>query len=71
MKITTKGQVTIPLELRRKYQLDSSAEVDFVEEDGRIFVRVLKTSESPFHKLLGKGDVQLSTEEILSLTRAD
>jgi bifunctional DNA-binding transcriptional regulator/antitoxin component of YhaV-PrlF toxin-antitoxin module len=71
MRITTKGQVTIPQYLRRKYQLDSSAEVDFVEEEGRIFVRVVKTSESPFRKLIGKGDVQLSTEEILRLTRAD
>ena len=31
MKITTKGQVTIPQELRRKYQIDAHAEIDFVE----------------------------------------
>jgi AbrB family looped-hinge helix DNA binding protein len=64
MKITSKGQVTIPQDLRRKYQIDSHAEVEFIEEDGRIVVRVMK-------KLLGRGDVKLSTEEILRLTRAD
>ena len=71
MKITTKGQVTIPQDLRRKYQLDSSAEVDFVEEEGRIYLHVVKVSESPIRKLLGRGDVLLSTEEILGMTRAD
>ena len=71
MKITSKGQVTIPQELRRKYQIDAHAEVEFVEEDGKIVVRVIRKSESSFRKLLGRGDVRLSTEEILRLTRAD
>jgi bifunctional DNA-binding transcriptional regulator/antitoxin component of YhaV-PrlF toxin-antitoxin module len=30
MKVTTKGQVTIPQHLRRKYQIDADAEVDRV-----------------------------------------
>lgn len=71
MRITTKGQVTIPQELRRKYQLDSQAEVEFIDEDGRIVLRVLRKSESPLRKLVGRGDVKLSTEEILRLTRAE
>jgi AbrB family looped-hinge helix DNA binding protein len=70
MKITTKGQVTIPQELRRKYRIDANAEVDFIEEDGKIVVKVKKTSKSPFRKLIGRGDVRLSTDEILRLTRS-
>ncbi len=69
MKVTTKGQVTIPLQLRRKYRIDAHAEVDFVEEDGRIVLHVARKSESPFRKLLGRGDIRLSTDEILRLTR--
>jgi AbrB family looped-hinge helix DNA binding protein len=69
MKVTSKGQVTIPQELRRKYRIDSNAEVDFVDEDGRIVVRPRKRSESAFRKLLGRGDVRLSTEQILRLIR--
>ena len=71
MKITTKGQVTIPQEIRRKYRLDAHAEVDFIDEGGKIVVRVKKKSKSAFRKLLGKGDVRLSTDEILRLTRSD
>ncbi len=71
MKITTKGQVTIPQELRRKYQIDAHAEIDFVEEDGQIVVRVVKKSGTTIRKLLRRGDVLLTTEEILRLTRSD
>jgi AbrB family looped-hinge helix DNA binding protein len=71
MKITTKGQVTIPQEFRRKYNLEASAEVEFLEEEGKIVLRVVKKADSPFKKLLGSGDVKLSTDEILALTRGD
>ncbi|MGA2640533.1 MAG: AbrB/MazE/SpoVT family DNA-binding domain-containing protein [Spirochaetia bacterium] len=71
MKVTSKGQVTIPQELRRKFRIDSHAEVDFVEEDGKIVVKVVKRSESPIRKLVGLGDVRMSTDEILRLTRRD
>ncbi len=70
MKITTKGQVTIPQALRRKYGIHAQTELDFIDEDGKIVVKVRKSSKSPFRKLLGKGDVRLSTDEILRLTRA-
>lgn len=69
MKVTSKGQVTIPQELRRKYGIDAHAEVDFVEEDGKIVVTVAKRSQSSIRKLLGRGDVRLTTEQILRLTR--
>jgi len=69
MRITSKGQVTIPQGLRRKYQIDAHAEVDFVEEGGKIVLRIVRKSESSFRQLKGRGDVQLSTDEILRLTR--
>ena len=70
MKVTSKGQVTIPQRLRKKYRIDSKAEVEFIEEDGRILLRAKKRSEAPVRRLLGRADVRLSTEEILRLTRA-
>lgn len=69
LRVTSKGQVTIPQALRRKYQINAHAEVEFIDEDGRIVVRVAKKSPSPFRKLLGRGDVKLSTEQILRFTR--
>jgi len=55
--------VTIPQELRRKYRIDSHAEVDFVEEDGRIVVKVAKKSESSIRKLVGRGDAEKPSKE--------
>ncbi len=33
MRVTSKGQVTIPIELRRKYGIGPGADVEFVEGD--------------------------------------
>ena len=39
MKVTTKGQVTIPLELRMKAGITPGSEIIFSEEKGRIYLR--------------------------------
>lgn len=56
MRITEKGQVTIPITLRRRYGLQRNVEVEFVaEKDG---VRIKKRgagAANPFHALRGKG----------------
>ena len=70
MKVTSKGQVTIPQRLRKKYRIDSSADVEFIEEDGKILLKARRRSEALIRKLLGRVDVRLSTEEIHRLTRA-
>lgn len=69
MRVTSKGQVTIPQALRRKYRIDAHAEVEFIEEDGRIVLRALRRSDTPLRGLVGRGDVTMSTEQILRLTR--
>ncbi len=37
-KITSKGQITIPIEIRKKLKLSEGDKVVFVEEDGRYFM---------------------------------
>ncbi len=37
-KLTTKGQITIPVEIRRKLHVDAGDKVVFLEENGRIFI---------------------------------
>lgn len=32
-RVTSKGQITIPVAIRRRYQLEPGSEVDFVAED--------------------------------------
>ncbi|MBI2981484.1 MAG: AbrB/MazE/SpoVT family DNA-binding domain-containing protein [Deltaproteobacteria bacterium] len=52
MNITTKGQVTIPKEIREKFGLAEGMEVDFVEENGEVKL-IKKGSRSPFDKVYG------------------
>lgn len=38
MRVTIKGQVTIPQEIREKLGISPAVEIDFVEENDRIFL---------------------------------
>ncbi len=69
MKVTTKGQVTIPQALRRKYGIAPHTEVRFQEkEEGILLVRE-KPEDGIFSRAAGTADTNMSTEEILALTR--
>lgn len=74
MRVTTKGQVTIPQHIRIKLGITPATEIDFVEEDGRVFL-VKKTETKParrkFSRLRGLTTVKMTTDEILALTRGD
>ncbi len=71
MKVTTKGQVTIPQYLREKYRITEDTEIDFIEEKNRIILIKSKNKrrESHFRNLRGIATVKMSTDEIMSLTR--
>lgn len=73
MRVTSKGQVTIPIEIREELGLHPSTEVafDIVGKTARL--RKLRGGESRGNRLVahlrGKGTVRLGTDEILALTR--
>jgi len=75
MRVTSKGQVTIPIDIREKAGLLPDTEVNF-EFDG-LFVRIVRVEpangESRGSRIVahmrGRGDVALSTDEIMALTR--
>ena len=73
MKVTSKGQVTIPQHLREKAGIVPGSEVEFVEgPDGRLHVRKIDghgRGADLVARMRGQGQVRLSTEEILALTR--
>lgn len=72
MKVTTKGQVTIPLALRIKTGIVPGSEVEFVEERGRLYLRKIQGSgrgEVLVKRMTGQGKVNMTTDEILALTR--
>lgn len=75
MKITTKGQVTIPIEVRERLGLLPNTEVEFVVEAGRAVLRKSGRSQRRGAKVVahlrGRGTVPMTTEAILALTRGD
>jgi antitoxin PrlF len=74
MKVTTKGQVTIPLGLRRKTGIAPGSEVEFFEERGRLYIEKVEGTgrgDGLVARMRGRGTVTMSTDEILALTRGE
>lgn len=75
MKITTKGQVTIPIEVRERLGLLPNTEVEFVLKDGHAILRKLQRSQRRGAKVVahlrGRGTVSMTTEQIMALTRGE
>lgn len=75
MRVTIKGQVTIPRSIREKFRLLPNTEVEFVEEDDRVYIRKADGHPSQdsgrrfVERMRGTATVRMSTEEILALTR--
>jgi AbrB family looped-hinge helix DNA binding protein len=77
MRITSKGQVTIPAEIREQAGLLPHTEVEF-KFDGKVVtivptVRAKKKSRGAriVAHLRGSADVAITTDEIMALTRGE
>jgi AbrB family looped-hinge helix DNA binding protein len=74
MRITSKGQVTIPQQVRRELGLEPGDEVQIVvRKESRRSSRPVGPwgGRRLVDALWGRGDVDLSTDEIMALTRGD
>ena len=75
MRVTIKGQVTIPQEIRERYGFLPGTEVRFQDRDG--VVCLVKERGEPtrgralVEQMRGRAQVRLSTDEIMALTRGD
>lgn len=73
MRVTEKGQVTIPKDLRDALGIGAGTEVVFERADDAIVVRKVATGPTRGRQLVerlrGNGDVRLTTDEIMALTR--
>ncbi|THJ66819.1 AbrB/MazE/SpoVT family DNA-binding domain-containing protein [Arthrobacter echini] len=63
-KLTSKGQVTIPLEVRQALGLEAGSKIDFIRSaDGRIVLEVVRTSVASLQGVLRRdGGDSLSVE---------
>jgi AbrB family looped-hinge helix DNA binding protein len=78
MRITSKGQVTIPQAIRERYGLLPNTDVEFVEsDDGPRIVRAKKNGkklsrgEEAVRLLRGSGRGTMTTDEIMEMTRGE
>jgi AbrB family looped-hinge helix DNA binding protein len=73
MRITSKGQVTIPLRIRRELGLHPNTEVRFEVAGNAVRIKKVRGSGGRGERLVahlkGRGAVRMSTDEILALTR--
>ncbi len=70
MRISERGQVTIPLELRERYGLLANTEVRFVpNENGLRLVADPASRAAEINTLYGRKKFGRSTDELMSLLR--
>jgi len=75
LRITSKGQVTIPREIRERFGLHPGVEVELFAK-GSVVQIVKSTRSAPLtrgraivERLRGRATVRMSTDDILALTR--
>lgn len=77
MRITSKGQVTIPKGLRDELGFLPGTEVEFFEDGNEIRIRKIPGGNNRGREIVDRlkratgGDIPMSTEEIMRLTRGE
>lgn len=75
MKITSKGQVTVPLPIRSEFGFKPGTDVEFVAEGGKVILRAKRKRHNPVEDWLkeatGVARGKTTTAKIMRLTRED
>jgi antitoxin PrlF len=73
MKITSKGQVTIPVEVREQMGFLPNSEVEFVVQGNVVILQKATGSMGRGKKIIermrGRATIRMSTDDIMALTR--
>jgi AbrB family looped-hinge helix DNA binding protein len=73
MRITSKGQVTIPQGIRERMGLLPNTEIDFAVEGNKVVLRKIKGTHprgrAMIARMRGKATLKMTTDEIMALTR--
>ena len=74
VRITSKGQVTIPQHLRERYGLMPETEVEFVEVSGDVVLRragpqSADRAQRIVDRMVGAGRGTMSADEIIAISR--
>lgn len=68
--ISSKGQITVPLEVRKRLGVKTGDRVEFVMDDGKITIRPAGNPENPFAKYAGALPAFSSVREINEWVKA-
>lgn len=75
MKITSKGQVTIPQEMRKRFGLHPQTEVEFASSEEGVVIRPARTKRGRFRDWIararGSATANRTTDEVMRLTRGE
>lgn len=75
MKVTIKGQVTIPQDIREKHGFWPETEGELVERNGRVVLEKRQGGESRGRRVVrrieGTADVGMTKDQIMRLTRGE
>jgi AbrB family looped-hinge helix DNA binding protein len=68
-KVTARGQVSIPAEIRRKFNIEPESSVEWVVEGSNI--KVVPLPKDPVAAFRGRGSGKYSTERLLEERRTE
>jgi AbrB family looped-hinge helix DNA binding protein len=76
MKLTSKGQVTIPQSLRLRYGLSARTEVVFEAAEGGVLIKPaaaprVQRLKAALRRSRGSAETGLTTAEVMRLTRGE
>jgi AbrB family looped-hinge helix DNA binding protein len=71
MRVTTKGQVTIPRNIREVLGITPETNIEFIEDNGKFYIVKVDGPKitGKYKKFRGIATANMSTDEIMSLTR--
>jgi AbrB family looped-hinge helix DNA binding protein len=68
-KVTTRGQVSIPSEIRKKFNIEPESRVEWIVE-GNV-IKVIPLPKDPVAAFRGRGSRKYSTEQLIEERRAE
>jgi antitoxin PrlF len=75
MRVTEKGQVTVPIDIRNKLGILPNTEVEFIVAGKDVILRKVSNQRRRGDRLLsamrGKASPRLTTDQIMALTRGE
>ncbi len=75
MRVTSKGQVTIPVEIREKMGFFANSEVEFVVRGDLVILQKASSGTQRGKRIVermrGRATIRMSTDEIMALTRGE